>query len=202
MPIRRWKDCNICYCRKWACHFCDISKNGTYNVLYRNNDLNFQPDHTIEATAKVDTQGNILVYFTDNYLVRKVEPNTGISYIDDFNPPRVFNLTQQESSLETVLYNNVEYNVDKLDLFLHAGTIPQFNEVRIEDGGGVVSGTYHLALAYVDEDGNNTNYLVTSNAVHLVTAPEDTIPTESITGDPQGSQSKNLLLGKLLSQPE
>lgn len=168
-------------------------KNSTYTVLYRNNDLNFQPDHTIEATAKVDTQGNILVYFTDNYIIRKVEVNTGIDYIDDYNPPRVFNVTKQLNNLtagETVLYGYPEYNIDKLDLFLNAGLIPQFDEVHIEDGGGVVSGTYHLALAYSDEDGNKTNYLVTSNAVHLVTSPEDAIPTESITGDPQGSQSK------------
>jgi hypothetical protein len=168
-------------------------KNGLYTVLYRNNDLNFQPDHTIEATAKVDTQGNVLVYFTDNYIVRKTEVNTGIDYIDDYNPPRVFNVTKQLNNLsagESVLYGYPEYNVDKLDLFLNAGLIPQFDEVHIEDGGGVVSGTYHLALAYSDEDGNKTNYLVTSNAVHLVTSPEDAIPTESITGDPQGSQSK------------
>jgi hypothetical protein len=168
-------------------------KSQEYTVLYRNNALNFQPDHTIEATAKVNTQGDVLVYFTDNYLVRLTDSATGIGYIDDFNPPRVFNVSKQLQNLSsgvTVLYGNAEYNIDKLDLFLHSGEIPQFNEVQIEDGGGVVSGTYHLALAYVDEDGNNTNYLVTSNAVHLVTTPEDTIPTETITGDPQGSQSK------------
>jgi len=169
-------------------------KDGTYTVLYRDDNLNFQSDFTIEAIAKVNTQGDILVYFTDNYLSRTTDTATEISYIDDFNPPRIFNVSKQERSLltssETALYGNAEYNVDKLDLFLHAGSIPQFDEVRIEEGGGVVSGTYHLALAYSDEDGNKTNYLVTSNAVHLVTTPENTIPTETITGDPQSSQSK------------
>lgn len=168
-------------------------KESSYTVLYRNNALNFQPDYTIEATAKVDTQGDTLVYFTDNYIVRNTDPGTGIRYIDDFNPPRAFNVSLQLRSLSagnTVLYGNPEYNVDKLDLFMHAGTIPQFAEVNIEEGGGVVSGTYHLALAYGDDNGNRTNYLITSNAVHLVTAHEDAIPTESITGDPQGSQSK------------
>ena len=168
-------------------------KNNTYTVLYRNDDLNFQPDHTIEATAKVDTQGNILIYFTDNYIVRLTNPQTGIDYIDDYNPPRVFNVTTQEQNLllgVNVLYGKPEYDVNKLDLFMNAGVIPQFEEVHIEDGGGVVSGTYHLALAYSDEDGNKTNYLITSNAVHLVTSPENAIPTDTITGDPQGSQSK------------
>lgn len=162
----------------------------TTQLLYQNNDLNFQVSNTIEATAKVGTNNNILVYFTDNYVSRLVEPVTGIEYLDDYNPPRVINITKQlESDTATVLYGNTNYNIDKLDIFLHTGDIPEFGKVLIEEGGGVVSGTYHLALAYVDEDGNTTNYMTTSNAVHLVTAPEDSIPTESITGDPQGSQS-------------
>lgn len=168
-------------------------KEKSYQVLYRNSALNFQKEYTIEATAKVDTRGDILVYFTDNYIVRATNPETGIQYIDDFNPPRVFNVSLQIKNSGFgvgTLYGNQEYDINKLDLFINAGTIPQFNEVRIEDGGGVVSGTYHLALAYSDDQGNKSNYLITSNAVHLVTAHEDAIPTETITGDPQGSQSK------------
>ena len=176
-------------------------KDQEYTVLYRNPALNYQPEYTIEATAKVDTQGDILVYFTDDYLVRNVEGNSQIQYISDYNPPRVFNVTKQVSLLsagETALYGNQEYTIDKLDLFLNTGLIPQFDEVKIEDGGGVVSGTYHLALAYSDEDGNTTNFMVTSNAVHLVTAPENTIPTEIITGDPQGSQSKKSITWEVI----
>ena len=162
----------------------------TNTIIYRNPELNFQPSNTIEATSKIDVNGNILVYFTDNYMQKTVEPYTGIEYISDYNPPRVINITRQEqSSTVTRLYNNEDYTVEKLDLFLNSGFIPEFRDIKIEEGGGVVSGTYHLALAYVDEDLNRTNYLATSNPVHLVTEHEDAIPTESITGDPQGSQS-------------
>ena len=158
-------------------------------IIYRNAELNFQPSNTIEATSKIDVNGEVLVYFTDNYLKRETEPNTQIEYITEYNPPRVINITRQSKSIVTRLYNNPDYTVQKLDLFMNAGYIPVFNGISIEEGGGVVSGTYHLALAYVDEDLNRTNYLVTSNPVHLVTEHEDAIPTESITGDPQGSQS-------------
>ena len=159
-------------------------------IIYRNPELNFQPSNTIEATSKIDVNGNILVYFTDNYMQKTVEPATGIEYISDYNPPRVINITRQEqSSTVARLYDNEDYTVEKLDLFLNSGFIPEFRDIKIEEGGGVVSGTYHLALAYVDEDLNRTNYLATSNPVHLVTEHEDAIPTESITGDPQGSQS-------------
>jgi len=171
----------------------------TYRVLYRDDALNFQPDHTIEATAKVDSKGQIKVYFTDNYISRVTDGPTGIDYIADYNPPRVFDVTRQLNFLntqgaptpqtQTNLYGVPAFTVDKLDLFLHSGEIPEFTTVDIIEGGGVISGTYHLALAYMDDDRNVTNYLVTSNAVHIVTSHEDALPTESITGDPQGSQS-------------
>ena len=168
----------------------------TFKELYINDDLNFQADHTIEAMEKISSTKDVLIYFTDNYINRQVDEATGISYVAENNPPRVFNLSKQERHVDAtggnveVLYDEIRfYNVDKLDLFLNTGNIPQFLDVSIEEGGGVVSGTYHLALAYVDEDGNETNYMTTSNAVYLVTAPEDAIPTETIIGDPQGSQS-------------
>ena len=171
----------------------------TYQVLYRNNDLNFQKDYTIEATSKVDSKGQIKVYFTDNYIKRLTDSATGIDYIDDYNPPRVFDVSKQLAHIDAVsnvspadqnkLYGDENYTVDKLDLFMHSGEIPEFTTVDIVEGGGVNTGTYHLALAYMDEDRNTTNYLVTSNAVHIVTGHEDALPTESIGGDPQGSQS-------------
>ena len=174
-------------------------KLNTYRVLYRNKELNFQKNYTIEATAKVDSKGQIKVYFTDNYISRLTDGPTGIDYIDDYNPPRVFDVTKQIEYLDTPgvvlpqaqtnLYGNPDFTVDKLDLFLHSGSIPEFTTIDIVEGGGVISGTYHLALAYMDNDRNVTNYLVTSNAVHIVTSHEDALPTESITGDPQGSQS-------------
>ena len=175
-------------------------KQNKYEVLYRNNDLNFQVNYTIEATAKIDSKNKIKVYLTDNYISKIVEPSTGIEYIDEYNPPRVFDVSKQLEYLstlqtvttadQTVLYSATEdYTIDKLDIFMNSGFIPEFTDIEIVEGGGVLSGTYHLALAYVDEDRNVTNFLVASNAVHIVTANEDALPTESITGDPQGSQS-------------
>lgn len=164
------------------------------DIIYRNAELNFQPSHTIEATSKIDVSGNILVYFTDNYLVKETDPQTRIEYISEFNPPRVINVTRQLESTINRLYNNQDYTVEKLDVFMNAGEIPEFTGIRIEEGGGVVSGTYHLALAYVDEDLNRTNYLTTSNPVNVVTGHEDAIPTESVVGDPQGSQSNKSVI--------
>jgi len=175
-------------------------KNNTHSILYVNENLNFQRTNTIEATAKVNSKNNILVYFTDNYILRETDEVTGISYIKEYNPPRVFDVTKQIKSLQlnnssnVQLYGSSEFNVDKLDVFLNAGEIPQFNDVRIDEGGGVVTGTYHLALAYMDEDGNETNYLATSNQVYIVSAHEDAFPTDVIAGDPQGSQTNKAIV--------
>jgi len=175
-------------------------KTNNHTILYVNAALNFKKSNTIEATAKVNSQNNILIYFTDNYIVREIEPVTGISYVKEYNPPRVFNVTKQENSLQLnnssneELYGSSEFTVDKLDLFLNAGEIPQFEDVRIDEGGGVVSGTYHLAIAYKDEDGNETNYLATSNQVYIVSAHEDSFPTDVIAGDPQGSQTNKSIV--------
>lgn len=175
-------------------------KNNTHSIVYVNEDLNFQRTNTIEATAKVNSKNNILVYFTDNYILRQVDEVTGINYVKEYNPPRVFNITKQIESLEvnnssnTNLYGSSEFTVEKLDLFLDAGEIPEFADVRIDEGGGVTTGTYHLALAYKDADGNETNYLVTSNQVYIVSAHEDSFPTDVIMGDPQGSQTSKAIV--------
>ena len=167
----------------------------SYTVIYRNNDLNYQPSNPIEATSKIDSKNQIKVYFTDNYISKLTNPETGIEYLDDYNPPRVFDVTKQEVYLaqpgasNTILYGNNNFNIDKLDLFMHSGLIPEFIDVDIKEGGGAISGTYHLAIAYVDEDRNETNYLVTSNAVHLVADSENSVPTESISGNPKGTQT-------------
>jgi hypothetical protein len=72
-------------------------KTKQFKELYVNADLNFQPTHTIEAIEKISSTKDILVYFTDNYIVRRTDSRTSISYISKHNPPRVFNISKQEA---------------------------------------------------------------------------------------------------------
>ncbi len=73
-------------------------------IIYRNSELNFKPSNTIEATSKIDVNGNVLVYFTDNYMKRSVNSETGIEYVEEYNPPRVINITRQLESSVSELY--------------------------------------------------------------------------------------------------
>jgi hypothetical protein len=70
-------------------------KEKIFTVLYASKELNFQRNYTIEATVKVNSKGDTILYFTDNYIKRSTNPQTGIEYVEEYNPPRAFNVTRQ-----------------------------------------------------------------------------------------------------------
>ena len=159
-------------------------------------DLNFDLNHTIYGEFRISPTGDIIIYLTDNYYNTVVEPNTGITYIESFNPPRVFNVDRQKRFLSSTplatpfyLYNFPGATIDSLNIFKHSGPIPTLNDVEILRGGGVESGTYFLGLSYADEDLTETNILVMSNPVYIVPTDEATIPFEMISGAPNETQT-------------
>lgn len=174
--------------------------NNTSRLLYSTNtnstngDLNFDVEHPITGEFRLSPTGEIIVYFTDNKFVESTESATGIKYISEYNPPRVFNITRQIAYLNTGgvevnLYSSTSADVSILNLFMDSGRIPEFKSVQVLQGGGVESGTYFLGLAYADKDFTETNVLTLSNPVYIVPSPEDTIPREIISGSPNEFQT-------------
>lgn len=173
--------------------------------------LNFDKYHPVSGEFKILSNGNVMVYFTDNkytkvnfedYLVGKTiigTPTSEYDYIVDYNPPRAFNLTRQlkclasEFSGETLLYpndvNTSGIHVDRLNLFTDSGRIPIIELDGINLGGGLKTGAYYLGLAYSDEDGFETNVLTLAPPVYIVPTPDDSFPIESIGGAPAGTQT-------------
>ena len=162
---------------------------GVYTTLYRpridlfdNNDLNFNIDNPIEGTHKVDPQGDLIVYWTD-----------------DLNTPRAFNVDRQQRWLAQTpspipnhfewLYginpgNSHSNHINLLDLFPNSGPVPKIeldyvstHQSSVTEGGGLLTGVYYLALAYVDEDFIKTNYLTISNPVSIVPEFDQTTPS-------------------------
>jgi hypothetical protein len=179
--------------------YIDVSTS-TSRMLYSTNqnsidgDLAFDVEHPITGEFRVSPTGEFITYFTDNKFTESTEPNTGIKYISQYNPPRVFNVTRQieyldNGGIETNLYSATSANVAILNLFMDSGRIPEFKSVKILQGGGVESGTYYLGVAYADKDFTETNVLTLSNPVYVVTSPEDTIPREIISGSPNEFQT-------------
>jgi len=179
--------------------YIDVSAQ-TSRMLYSTNqnsvngDLAFDVEHPITGEFRVSPTGEIITYFTDNKYTETTEPATGIQYISQYNPPRVFNVTRQieyldGGGIETNLYSATSANVSILNLFMDSGRIPEFKSVEILQGGGVESGTYYLGIAYADKDFTETNVLTLSNPVYVVPSPEDTIPREIISGSPNEFQT-------------
>ena len=167
-----------------------IWENGVYTVLFNpvllklTNDLNFRETHPIEGTFKIDPKGDLIIYFTD-----------------DLNPPRAFNVDRQlrESANVGQLYGILPGdldNIDILNLFPYSGPVPHIDindqgthQGCIIEGGGLLTGVYYLALAYVDDDLVATNFLTVSNPISIVDEFDSTTPTNKKDGAREGSQT-------------
>jgi len=165
-----------------------IWENNTYTILYNPDivttgiDLNFKETHPIQGTFKIDSKGDLVVYFTD-----------------DLNPPRAFNVDRQiRESGSTVehLYGLVPNDVEILNLFPHAGSVPHIeledlitHQASILEGGGLLTAVYYLALAYVDADFVSTNFVTVSNPISIVEEFDHTVPTTKKDGAKEGSQT-------------
>ena len=95
--------------------------------------LNFNIDYPIEGTFKIDSSQNLIVYFTD-----------------DLNPPRAFNITRQQKSIDAgntldFLYgiNPVSSHFDHIDLlnlFPNSGPVPHIDFFTVYDNANLDNG--------------------------------------------------------------
>lgn len=168
-----------------------IWEDGSYTILYNPTptitvDLNFRESNPIEGTFKIDSKGDLVVYWTD-----------------DLNPPRAFNVDRQlrDSTGISNLYGISSLNsINLLNLFPYSGSVPHiyvgdlgtFQDV-VKEGGGLLTAVYYLALAYVDDDFVATNYLTVSNPVSIVDEFDHTRPTTKKDGAKAGSQTSKSL---------
>lgn len=180
-----------------------IWQNGGYSRLYFDTLLSVFPGptlgqkglelsayHPIEGTYNVNPKGELIIYWTD-----------------DFNPPRALNVTlQQSSSNEAFIYSidstqSHENHIHLLDLFPNSGPVPhiELDEVinnyqkAIVEGGGLLTGSYYLSLAYVDDSFTATNFVTVSNPVSIVDEFDHVRPTTKKDGAKSGSQTSKAI---------
>ncbi len=170
--------------------------------------LNFSPEYPITGEARVAANGDVVVYFTDNYKNIKVDGPTNIEYIDDYNPPRTFNITRQLANIKNGATANCLYsklpgakngftgkNVDYLNLFLTTKKIPQIKDHKLIKGGILETGAYYLCLAYATEEYTETNVYTVSQPVYipkgnyLDNGVTPAVPFEHMTGAPANTQT-------------
>ena len=159
--------------------------------------LNFSINNPIEGTFKIDSKGDLIVYWTD-----------------DLNPPRAFNVDRQIREIPVIagrirLYGinplgSHKNHIDLLNLFPNSGPVPHIElddivtaptryQRSIIEGGGLRTGVYYLALAYVDDDLVATNYLTVSNPVSIVDEYDWTKPTTKKDGAKDGNQTSKAI---------
>tara|TARA_X000001382_G_scaffold32166_1_gene21031 strand:+ start:2698 stop:8964 length:6267 start_codon:yes stop_codon:yes gene_type:complete len=174
-----------------------ILENDSYTTLFRPNrdtinttvsltgtdfNLNFNQNHFIEGTYKINPDGELFVYWVDNV-----------------NPPRAMNITRQQEWLNNSggvgqpferLYGldpestSNPSHIRMLDLFPSSGPVPHVEFNSINPGGNLLTGVYFLALAYVDRDLVATNYVTLANPISIVEDIEGVLPIERYDGAP------------------
>ena len=158
--------------------------------------LNFDENYPITGEYRVSASGDIFIYFTDNKYSFVDDPNTGIEYLDEYNPPRVFNISKQERFISDDsnnvynIYGDPSNGVFMLNIFMETPIMPELTSLTVVEGGGLETGAYYIALAYADDDLTESNIVSMSLPVYVVPLPEETVPTGMISGAPAGTQTK------------
>ena len=177
-----------------------IWEKGVYTIIYNPTptatvDLNFREMNPIEGTFKINSKGDLVVYWTD-----------------DLNPPRAFNIDRQLNSGSTSLLYGIPSlsSINLLSLFPYSGLVPTIKlgevfsvtdptfQTSVVTGGGLLTGAYHLALAYVDVDNVATSYLTVSFPVSIVAEFDSIRPTTKKDGDKEGTQTSKSISWEIL----
>mgnify|MGYP003629633247 FL=1 len=104
--------------------------------------FNFSSGFPIEGEYKINSTGEVSIYWTD-----------------DKNVPRYMNLSNIPTS---------PYNLDLFNLFPQIKSYPIVLLDNIMSNGGALKlGTYQLAVAYMTEDGAVTSYLEIGNPIYI-----------------------------------
>tara|TARA_R110001592_G_scaffold298911_1_gene569726 strand:+ start:2481 stop:9389 length:6909 start_codon:yes stop_codon:yes gene_type:complete len=191
----------------------------TYKTLYRSlrrpadanidtdMDLKFNVNNPIEGTYKKNPDGELFVYWTDD-----TNAPRAINITRQKNWLRS-GLIQSGPQQGTTISNNIflmpnrfhylygidwqftsnPRHIDLLNLFPASGPVPNVQFGDVTQGGGLLTGAYFLALAYVDQDLVQTNYVVVANPVHIVEDPEGVLPIERYDGaKPKSASGKSI----------
>jgi hypothetical protein len=105
----------------------------------------FKIDHQISATFRLRRGCERVVYWADP-------------------KPRSF-IIEKEENFKDALGN---WNISKFSLFKTYNSIPRFNKVEaINSGGVLISGSYNVSIQYLDEDLNPTEFITSTEVVHI-----------------------------------
>jgi len=108
--------------------------------------LNFKIDKPIQAVYRLVRGCERTIYFTD-----------------DYNKPRYFNFDKLDN-----FKTSGDWNANLFNLQKSYSSIPIFKKLRVlNEGGTLLSGSYSIAIQYLDEQLNPTEWITTSDMVRI-----------------------------------
>lgn len=108
--------------------------------------LNFHIAHQIQAVYRLRRGCERTIYFTD-----------------DYNKPRYYNFDKPEE-----FKTGANWKGKKFNLFKEYNKVPKFETITVENSGGNLEpGTYNIAIQYLDEGLNPTEWITTSPIINI-----------------------------------
>ena len=122
---------------------------GKYIPMIKTEVLNFKVEHQIQATYRLRRGCEKTVYWTD-----------------DFNPPRQVYWSEGNYNFDAFKDEAGNWSERKFDLIKVPTQIPNFEKIDVVEGGGSLNpGSYTIAIQYIDENYNATNWLNGTDSV-------------------------------------
>ena len=117
-----------------------IDSVGVYTALRIDSDMDFNRGTTFDVDYWVNYCGETIVYYTDNY-----------------NHPRFINVDNPSS-----------LSIDYSNIFPFYNGAPKIDLEALRDyGGGLLTGSYYIAVALVAHDGAQTDFVTISEAIYV-----------------------------------
>lgn len=139
-----------------------IVRNCEYTAYVNSECLNFSLEYQIDATYRLRRGCETVVYFTDNLnSVRQIN----FAKLEDYYSDAY--ITYLESPIPLPPFTGEKWNCVKFNL-IQDFQIPCFSNTEVlNNGGQLEAGSYNFAIQLLNEDGNPTNWIVTSRPVNI-----------------------------------
>ena len=138
-----------------------ISRNCVYTTLVNSQCLGFNKQYQIDATYRLRRGCETVVYFTDGLnSVRQIN----FAKLEDYYSDAY--ITYLESPIPLPPFVGEKWNCTKFSL-IQDFKVPCFSEAEIINGGTLEAGSYNFSIQLLNEDGNPTNWIVTSRPINI-----------------------------------
>jgi len=146
-----------------------LNKNITISLYDRGNkNLKFSIEHQITGEYRLRNGCEKTIYWVDG-----VNSIRSLNFSENYNSDAYnqwledYNEWLENQTLPLPPYVDNEINYIKLKLIKHSEKVPTFENIEVVSGGNLKSGTYNFAIKYVDDNGNDTVWLSTSQLVSI-----------------------------------